>query len=52
MLILVANMVFEKETREDYWEAGQLWLADQHGAVCEEQDQKTCNIMGLKKGFQ
>lgn len=52
MLTLSANMVFEKQTRDDYWEAEQRWLTGQYGQVCEEQDQKTCNIMGLKKGFQ
>jgi hypothetical protein len=51
MLTLAANKVFENSTRSDYWEAEQRWIAGQYGSVCEEQDQKTCNIMGLKKGF-
>lgn len=51
MLTLAANKVFENATRDDYWVVEQRWIAGQYGAVCEEQDQKTCNMMGLKKGF-
>jgi hypothetical protein len=51
LLTQAANQVFEKASHDDYWEAEQRWLAGQAGAICEEQDEKTCDVMGLKKGF-
>lgn len=51
MLTLAANRVLEKATRDDYWIAEQRWIEGQFGAVCSEQDQRTCSILGIKKGF-
>ena len=51
MLTLAANKVFENAVNGDYWEAEQRWIAGQYGAICEEQDQKTCNMLGLRKDF-
>jgi hypothetical protein len=52
MLTLAANQVFEKKTREDYWEAEKRWIAGAYGAACWERDKKMCHMMGLKLGFE
>jgi hypothetical protein len=51
MLTLAANKIVEGPTRLDYWEAEEQWIAGEFGAICYTQDQKTCSILGIKKGF-
>lgn len=51
MLTLAANKIIEGPTRLDYWDAEQRWIAGEFADICDSQDQRTCDVLGIKHGF-